>query len=185
VKKALPEEAKDKEIEIWFQDEARVGQQGTLTRVWAKKGSRPRRKRDKRFKSMHIFGAVCPKRGATAALVTPYVDQEAMVLHLIEISKEVAVESHAIVILDRAGWHRAKKLKIPSNITLVYLPPYSPELNSIENVWAYLRANRLSHCVFENEDEIMQACCEAWNFFTEDKSIVQSITTREWTQVNT
>ncbi len=68
----LTERAKGKPLEIWFQDEARVGQQGTLTRVWAKRGTRPRAPRDTRYKWSYVFGAACPARGAAAGLILPY-----------------------------------------------------------------------------------------------------------------
>jgi DDE superfamily endonuclease len=115
-------------LEIWFQDEARVGQQGTLTRIWAKRGSRPRAPRDLRHEWAYIFGAVCPARAATAALVLPHANTEAFSLHLAEISKQVASGAHAILTLDGAGYHAAADLKTPDNITLLPLPAYSPEL---------------------------------------------------------
>lgn len=136
-------------LEVWFQDEARVGQQGTLTRVWADRGTRPRAPRDTRYQSAYIFGAVCPDRGATAALVMPQADTAAMSAHLVEISKTVAPGAHAILVLDGAGWHGAKALQVPDNITLLPLPPYAPELNPVENIWAYLRANKLAISVFD------------------------------------
>ena len=138
-----------------------MGQQGTLTRIWAERGTRPRAPRDTRYKWTYIFGAVCPERGATAALVMPHVDTEAMNAHLIEISRTVAAGAHAILVLDGAGWHGSKALRIPENITLLTLPPYAPELNPIENVRAYLRANRLAISVFETEAEIVNRCCDA------------------------
>ena len=97
-------------MEIWFQDEARIGQQGTLTRIWAKQGSRPR---DQRHEWAYIFGAVCPARGSTAALVLPSANTEAFSLHLAEISKEVTSGAHAILTLDGAGYHAATDLKTP------------------------------------------------------------------------
>ena len=106
----------------------------------------------------------------------PHVDTEAMNAHLIEISRTVAKGAHAILVLDGAGWHGSKALRIPENITLLTLPPYAPELNPIENVWAYLRANRLAISVFETEAEIVNRCCDAWNFFANDIDTVQSIT---------
>jgi hypothetical protein len=102
--------------------------QGTLTRIWAKRGSRPRAPRDLRYEWAYIFGAVCPARGATAALVLPHANTEAFSLHLAEISKEVASGAHAILILDGVGYHAASGLKTPDNITLLPLPSYSPEL---------------------------------------------------------
>ena len=179
---ALPEAARGKPLEIWFQDEARVGQQGTLTRIWADRGSRPRAPRDTRYEWAYIFGAVCPERAETAALVMPRADTHAMNAHLIEIAKTVRPGAHAILVLDGAGWHGAKALRIPDNITLMRLPPYAPELNSIENVWAYLRANKLAISVFDTYDQIVDRCCDAWNFFANDKKIVRSITAREYSK---
>jgi len=161
---AISEHARDKPIELWWQDEARVGQQGSLTYIWADKGSRPRARRDQRYDWTYIFGAVCPARGIGAALVLPIVSTEAMNLHLAEISKNVAVGAHAVVTLDGAGWHQqGGKLKLPQNISLLPLPPYSPELNPVENVWQFLKQNYLANRVFENYDAVVDACCDAWN----------------------
>ena len=112
-----------------------MGQQGTLTRVWAKRGTRPRAVRDTRYQWAYIVGAVCPGRSATAALVLPYADTEAMNLHLTEIARAVAPGAHAVLVLDGAGWHGSGDLKVPDNISLLTLPPYAPELNPVENVW--------------------------------------------------
>lgn len=79
----MPEHARSKPLEVWFQDEAGVGQQGTLTRIWAERGTRPRAPRDTRYKWAYIFGAVCPERGVTAALIMPHADTEAMNAHLL------------------------------------------------------------------------------------------------------
>jgi len=157
-----------------------VGQQGTLTRIWAERGTRPRAPRDTRYEWVYIFGAVCPSRAETAALVMPKADTEAMTAHLAEISKTVAPGAHAILVLDGAGWHGAKALRIPENITLLPLPPYAPELNPVENVWAYLRANKLAISIFDTYGDIVDRCCEAWNFFAKDPDAVRSITTRQY-----
>ena len=180
----MPEHAKGKPLEVWFQDEARVGQQGTLTHKWARRGTRPRAPRDTRYKWSYIFGAACPARGTAAGLILPYVNAEAMGLHLNEIAKAVAHGAHAMLIVDGAGWHGAKCLQVPDNITLVKLPPYSPELNPMENVWAYLRSNKLAISVFDTYDEILEKCAQAWNFFANDPERITSITKREWIKVN-
>ena len=103
-----------------------------------------------------------------------------MTLHLRTISNAVAPDAHAIVVADGAGYHHKAAIRIPDNITLIKLPPYSPELNPIENVWAYLRSNRLAISVFETYDDIVARCCDAWNFFANDTATVRSITTREY-----
>lgn len=177
----LPERAKGKAIEFWFQDEARVGQKGTLTRLWAKRGTRPRMKRDQRHASAYIFGAVCPSRDVGAALVMPYVNIEAMNLHLAEIAKEVLQGAHAVVIIDGAGWHlEGGALKVPDNLSLLRLPPYSPELNAQENIWQFLRQNFLAGRIFDTYDSIVDACCSAWNALVAETGRIQSIASRDW-----
>ena len=116
-----------------------MGQQGTLTRIWARRGTRPRAPCDTRYQWAYLFGAVCPARGIAAGLVLPVVNTEAMNAHLAEIARNVAPGAHALLILDGAGWHGSAALVVPDNLSLLTLPPYSPELNPIENVWAYLR----------------------------------------------
>lgn len=179
----LPAHAKGKTIEFWFQDEARVGQKGTLTRLWARKGTRPRVKRDQRFKNAYIFGAVCPSRDAGAALVMPYVNIEAMNLHLAEIAKEVPQGTHAVVIIDGAGWHlEGGELIVPDNLSLLRLPPYSPELNAQENIWQFLRQNFLAGRIFDTYEEIVDACCNAWTALINEPGRIQSIASRDWLQ---
>lgn len=121
-------------IEIWFSDEARIGQKNKITRRWARRGTRPSAPHDQRTASTYIFGAICPKDGKGAALVLPHCNTEAMNLHLAEIATAIAPGKHAILLLDQAGWPLSSRLVVPSNITLVPLPPKCPELNPQENV---------------------------------------------------
>jgi hypothetical protein len=180
VERALPEHARGKPVEVWFQDEARVGQQGTLTRLWARRGTRPRAPRDRRFTWAYLFGAVCPERAVGAALVLPHVSAAATRPHLLAISREVARGAHAVVVLDGAGWHAAGDLAVPDNLTLLPLPPYSPELDPVENVWECLRQTRLSHRVWESYAAIVTTCCDAWNALLAEPGRIASITRREW-----
>jgi hypothetical protein len=185
VRAAVPEHARGKPLEIWWQDKARVGQQGTLSCIWADKGSRPRAPRDQRHRSAYLFGAVCPARRTGAALVLPHVSAEAMNAHLAEISTQIAAGAHAVLVLDGAGWHQeGTRLRLPPNISLLRLPPYCPELNPVENVWEFLRANQLSNRVFDTYDAILDACCDTWNALIADPQRIASITQREWAQVN-
>ena len=180
MRKAVPERAQGRPIEVWFQDEARVGQQGTLTRIWARRGTRPRGLRDRRYAWAYLFGAVCPERAIGAGLVLPYANAEAMSLHLAEISRHVAQGAHAVLVLDGAGWHGAANLAIPDNLTLLPLPPYSPELNPVENVWQYLRQNQLSLRVWPDYEAIVDTCCRAWNALMAMPERLASITQRKW-----
>src|SRR6201995_3819488 len=170
-------------VEVWFQDEMRVGQKNKLTYRWARKGSRPRAAHDQRTQSTYLFGAVCPELGTGAALVLPFCNTEAMQLHLDEIATKVTAGAHAIVILDQAGWHGAKELKVPHNISLMPLPPRSPELNSQENIWQFMRQNLLSNRVFKSYDNIVDHCCYAWNTLIDQPWKIMSIALRDWAYI--
>ena len=113
----------------------------------------------------------------------PCANTEAMELHLAEIAKTVATDAHALLSVDGAGWHDAKEQTVPDNITLLKLPPYAPELNPMENVWHYLRANKLAITVFDTYDEILDKCSDAWNIFANDPERTNSITQRDWITV--
>ncbi len=106
-----------------------------------------------------------------------------MQLHLDEISRNVAVGAHAVLLLDRAGWHTTGKLDVPNNVTPIFLPSRAPELNPVENVWQYLRQNWLSNTVFANYDAIIDAACDAWRKLTADPNRIKSIGMRDWPQV--
>ncbi|OWK25823.1 endonuclease DDE [Rhizobium yanglingense] len=127
----------------------------------------------------YIFGAICPKKGKGAGLVLPYCDR-GMQDHLAEISQAVDPGAHAVLILDQAGWHVTPKLKVPDNITLMFLPPRSPELNPVENVWQFMRDNWLSNRVFKDYDDIVDQCCRAWNRLIDQPWKIMSIGLREW-----
>ena len=161
-------------------DEARIGQKNKITRRWAKRGSRPSAPRDQRTASSYIFGAICPERGVGAGLVLPWCNSATMSLHLAEISQAVSPGAHAVVLLDQAGWHTSPKLNVPANISLLALPPKSPELNPTENVWQYLRDNWLSNRVFTSARDIVDHCCDAWNRLIDQPWTIMSIGLREW-----
>jgi transposase len=113
----------------------------------------------------------------------PFVETEAMQEHLREISTHVARGAHAVLLLDRAGWHTTKRLDVPRNITLIFLPSRSPELNPVEQIWQYIRANWLSNRVFETYDEIIDAACDAWNRLVKEPETITSIGMRDWAHI--
>lgn len=177
----LPAWVSDKPIEVWFQDEARVGQKGSIEYVWAPVGSRPPMIRDNRNDSVYIFGAICAARGVGAAIIMPAVNIEAMNEHLAEISTQVTPGAHCLLVCDGAGWHaQGEPMAVPDNITMLPLPPYAPELNPMENVWDYLRGNKLSNIVYDSYEAMLEACKNAWLFLTNDPARITSIGTRTW-----
>ena len=158
----------------------RLGQKNKITRRWARRGTRPRALADLRTKSAYLFGAICPARGAGAAIVMPHANSQAMQHHLDEIARLVRPKAHALMILDQAAWHTTEKLRIPDNLSLLPLPPKSPELNPVENVWQFLRQNKLSNRIFDGYEAIVTAACEAWNSLLATPERITSIGTRSW-----
>lgn len=174
----IGQEHRDKRVEVWFQDEARIGQQGTLTRCWAETGSRPTAVKQTEYEWVYLFGAVNPLTGDSSALLAPTVNTAYMNHHLRFISESVAADVHVVLVLDRAGWHLANDLQVPPNITLLHLPPYSPELNPVERLWAYLRSHYLSNRAYQDYTDLFQACSQAWNQLTAQQ--LCSICRTEW-----
>jgi transposase len=157
----------------------RVGQKTQRTRIWARKGTRPRQVTDLRTGCVYLFGAICPERQTGAAVVMQRADTQGMQHHLDEISATVAPSAHAGLVLDQAAWHTTAKLKTPDNITFLPLPPRSPELNPAENVWACLGQRWLSNHIFADYD----AVCDAWNRFSTKPGRIASIGSRQWARI--
>lgn len=167
-------------VEVWVQDEARIGQQGTLTKMWATRGSRPTAVKQTEYEWAYLFAAVNPQTGASSALITPTVNTAYMNRHLEFISQEAGEGVHVVLVLDRAGWHVAKALAAPANVTLLHLPAYSPELNGAERVWGYLRSHYLSNRVYRDYDDLLEAIGAAWRKL--DPTRLASLTRSAWTE---
>lgn len=167
-------------VDIWLQDEARFGQQNTTTKLWAVKGSRPRAVKQQQFEYAYLFGSVCITNGASEALVVPYVNRDIMTIHLQQISDRTPIDRHAIVIMDGAGWHSENIANDFANISVIKLPPYSPELNPIEQVWSWLRQHHLANRCFAGYESIVDAVSGAWNNFVSDSERVIKMCTRDW-----
>lgn len=106
-----------------------------------------------------------------------------MQLHIDEISRHVQRGAHAVLLLDRTGWHTTEKLNVPRNMTLIFLPSRSPELNPVENVWQYPRQNWLPNRVFDTYDAIINAACQAWKNRIDRPEATTSIGMRDWAHI--
>ena len=116
-----------------------------------------------------MLAAVQPATGEDFCLVMPEVSTAVMNTFLAGFSATRAADEHAVMVMDGAGWHRSGALDVPDNVSLVILPAYSPELNPIERVWLYLRERHLSHRLLDSYDDIVNACCAAWNKLTAER----------------
>ena len=131
---------------------------------------------------MYLFGAACPATGAAVGWIMPTSNTFCMNLHLAEISRSVASDVQVALVLDNAGWHSSKTLRVPDNINLVPLTPYSPELNSMEPAWLYLKSHYLSNRAYADHAALYDAAGDAWNRFTADPDRVRSVCAAAWTQ---
>jgi transposase len=169
-----------KRVRVFFMDEARFGQKGSLTKMWAEKGSRPTVIKQTRYENAYMYGAVDPMTGDSSALVAPRVNIETMNVFLRVLSSEVNADDHVVLVLDQAGWHVSKRLEIPANITLLHLPPYSPELNCIERLWLYIKSHFLSNRVFSDYDHLLAAGTNAYRAIEPQRELLKSICKTEW-----
>ena len=160
-------------VRTFVMDEARLGQQGTLTRVWARTGSRPTAVRQTRYEWVYLYAAVEPATGESVAPLAPDVDTGTFNVFLRMVSAELKEGEHAVLILDGAGWHKGKALAVPDNITCLLLPPYSPELNPVESLWHYLRSHYLSNRAYRDYDHLLNAGREAWRKLTPE--VIKSV----------
>jgi transposase len=180
---AIADEHPEKEVRIYFEDEARFGTQGTITRVWAPRGSRPRAVRQNGREWLYVLMAVCVGTGATSALIMPGLDTEVLNLFLEQFSGELPAGVHAVLIWDGAGYHTSGDLVVPGNVSLIQLPPYSPELNPVENLWHYLRSHHWSNRPYEGykglEREAIRSLCAV----CEDAGTIKSICNADYVRV--
>ena len=160
---------------MWFSDEARFGQQGTITRIWARRGSRPRVVRQTKYEWLYVIGSVCPQTGQSIGLLSPYMDVEVMNVYLEQFSRELTAGVHALLLWDQAGFHTSRRLKIPANVSLVCLPAYSPELNPVENLWHYLRSHYWSNRVYAGYEDLCGAAIQAWQKAALDAEIIKTV----------
>jgi len=130
--------------------------------------------------SIYIFAAVEPGTDNGFALVMPHANTEAMQQFLDRFTATIADDEHVVMVLDQAGWHDSRALSVPANVTLMALPPYSPELNPVERVWLYLKERFLSHRLHDDYEAIVNAACKAWRRLTAQAGRIKSLRTYPW-----
>jgi len=170
-----------KRIGVYFQDEARFGQQGTLTRGWGRRGQRLTAIRQTRYDWLYVIGVACPRSGHAVGMLAPYINVEIINIFLEQFAKEIPEEVHVVMVWDQAGFHTGKALQVPANITIVPLPPYWPELNPMENLWHYLRSHYGSNHAFEDYEALVDAAQGAWQRSACDPATIQSVCRASYT----
>ncbi len=169
-----------KDVRVYFQDEARFGTQGTITRVWARKGSRPRAVRQNGREWLYVLMAVCAGTGAASALIMPELSTVVVNLFLAQFSRELPAGVHAVLIWDGAGFHTGGDLVVPGNVSLIRLPPYSPELNPVENLWHYLRSHHWSNRAYEGYKDLEEEAVRSVRAVCQDVEKLKTICNAEY-----
>src|SRR4051794_41166230 len=180
---AIAEAHPDKEVRTYFEDEARFGTQGTITRVWAAKGSRPWAVRQNGREWLYVLMAVCASTGEATALIMPELNAGVLNLFLEQFSGELPAGVHAVLIWDGAGYHISKDLVVPSNVSLIQLPPYSPELNPVENLWHYLRAHHWSNRVYEGYKGLEREAIRSLGTVCDDAETLKSVCNADYVKL--
>ena len=147
---------------MWFEDEARFGQKGTLTTIWAERGTRPSAPKQTAYANLHVLTSVCPATGRAEGLIAPVLNAAVVQLFLDQFAATIPAGTHVVLVWDGAGYHVAKALRVPGNLTVLPLPPYSPELNPVERLWLYLRQHYWSNRVYPDIGALEEAAASGW-----------------------
>ena len=172
---AIADAHPDQKLQLYFEDETRFGQQGTMTRVWARCGSRPTAVRQTEYEYLWVIGAACPATGHAEGLICSSLNTAMINLFLQQFAQTIPADEHAVLIWDGAGYHTSKTLVIPANITVLQLPPYSPELNPLENLWHYLKSHFWSNRTYADYDALEAAAMHAWRTAVLDTELMKTV----------
>lgn len=152
--------------------------------MWALRSSRPRAVRQTKYEWLYVIGAACPQTGQSVGLLSPTINTDMVNAFFEQFAAEVSPEVHVVMVWDQAGFHTSKKLNTPANVTIVPLPPYSPELNPVENLWHYLRSHYWSNRIYADYDALRVAAIDAWQKAALDKELVKSVCCAPYTRRN-
>lgn len=164
-------------MEVWCQDEARLGLKPILRKVWAPCGQRPTAVGHPRYEWLYVYGFVRPWTGQTYGLILPTVNTEAMTLALAEFARDIGAghDKQILLVVDNAGWHRSTALVVPDGIELVYLPAATPELQPAERLWPLVReavANQPYATLDTLQDRLVERCLQ----LTQQTSLIHGVT---------
>ena len=160
-----------------FQDEAGFGRINKPKRCWCPKEVRPVTPCHHIREYRYAYGAVEPKTGDSFFLVLPYCNTDCMNVYLEHLSNNYP-DDLILLVMDKASWHRSMGLVIPDNIRILHIPPYTPEMNPIEQIWKEIRKIGFKNKAFSTLEKVVDRLCETMNSLTND--MVKSITGRNW-----
>ncbi|MFH0735496.1 MAG: IS630 family transposase [bacterium] len=146
---------------MFFFDEGRFGLRSSVGRMWYAKGKELVVLVKQGFENLYAYSAVSPQTGESFSLFMPEVNTEMMSIFLQYFSNEYKTQ-HLVMVMDQAGWHKSRELIIPTNIEIIFLPPYSPELNPVERLWKYLKQETIHNFLYDTLDDLNNALEEVY-----------------------
>jgi transposase len=173
----------NKKIEIWAQDEARLGLQPTIRRIWAIKGKRPIAKQTRKYQWVYAFAFVHPLTGKSFWLILPTVNTALMNMALKEFYEYIDPKKEKVIVLliDNAGWRKSKELEIPENIKIFPLPPYTPELQPVECSWPLLKET-VANKYFDNLDTFENIIAKRCSWLNKNPATLKGAVGFSWIQ---
>jgi putative transposase len=169
----------NKNVRVMFQDEGRFGRISLPRRCWAPPGTRPLCGAQIIREYIYAYSAISPSNGAIDSLIAPHANTEVMAIFLRQVAERFN-DDFIIMFMDKASWHTAGKLKVPKNMKLLFLPPYSPQLNPVEHLWKEIREKYFGNVVFDNIDAVENQLMEALTFMNQNHDIVKDFSGFNW-----
>ena len=124
---------------------------------------------------LYVPATDCPTTGNCVGMLAPYLDTDTINVFFEQFQKEIGPNVHLVMFWDQVGFHMARHLRPPPNLTLIALPPHSPKLNPAENLWYYLRSHHWSNRAYQNYGDLPEAVCDAWQTSCIKPNLIQSI----------
>jgi transposase len=162
-----------------FMDEARFGRISELRQCWAPAGTRPVVSKQVVREWIYAYAAVSPHDGATVSAIYAKANTEHMTNFMARVADKFPAE-RIIMVMDGAGWHKAKALVLPANIHRVFLPPYSPELNPAEHIWDHMRENEFANRVYATLAAVEAGMNTGLNRLSDNPRIARSLCGFDW-----
>ncbi|MGH2478735.1 MAG: IS630 family transposase [Ktedonobacteraceae bacterium] len=168
-------------VEVWSMDEHRIGLKPILRRVWALKGASVKAPVAPHYQWMYVYAFVHPQSGRTSWFLLPSVNTEvfSQVLELFAQEVRAGADTQILLVLDGAGWHKSASLSLPQDIQLLFLPPYSPEIQPAERLWP-LSNEPLANRVFTSLDELEEVQAERCRWLQDHPEVVHARTCFHW-----
>jgi hypothetical protein len=170
------------EVQLWAEDEARLGLKPVIRRVWAPVGKRPVARFKRGYKWTYLYGFVRPESGQVYWLIVPTVNVKLFSMALNEFAKEVGAgkDKRVLLVVDQAGWHTGKEVEVPEGIHLEFLPSGSPELQPAERLWVLTSEGVANNGLFEEIEQIEEALMERCVQLLDQSESIRALTNYHW-----